>query len=1741
MTARFRALLFDVLAIPFVTVVALAQPKALGPIADFKLVTATAGWVAVGNNLLWTDTAGAAWSNITPPEAKERAIQATYFLNATTGWLLLSPPPTAPSISVEHSGQLHFLKTVNTGQSWSSTVLQLDADDLARYAGVGHVFFADDLHGWVMLRVVSSSNFKLGILLATSDGGITWNKLPPPPIGEPVYFATPTDGWLAGGPNGDALFVTRNGGQSWAKQQLPIPSSLEQPSSLTYTLPRFTSSSDGFVRAAFSYAEREIAVLYQSHDRGATWGLIQSYESEPDTQGWLLRKSTLVADTLILLPRSKPSGLALITRSGVRYRPSGRTGDTPKGEITRVDFADETTGWLLFSDGNCAGFKTGCSQQSSLVITRDGAQTFLDVTPLERSNPDRPSALPQEEGLPKPYTGPLREHDGTSQGYFSSNGTREATSVSQNPGFDKCAADSVANMQTWWASSPYYDTGIYLGGSNRGCAQPNLTANWITQVGGMGWKFMPIWVGPQAPCVTSCSTCGTMSSTVATAASQGTAEADSAANAATALGLASPTIVYYDMESYNATTSCSAAVSAFVNAWVQRTKQRGNLAGVYGSPTNAANDWVSIANPPDAVWIAKWDNRATTLGLTPLPDNLWANNQRIHQYVGGHNETYGTATFNIDNDIENGPVAVVAGSPPPAFTLTNLAPVCDLNPPAAPAVQLNWTASSGATSYDLYRNGAAYSTGLTGTAFYNNANVVAGQTYSYFVRARNASGTTDSNTISVPIPSNICAVSPPPAPILLSPSNGSTGVSLTPTLSWNASSGATSYNVFFGNAAAVNTTGTSYSPGTLVSGTTYFWSVLAINSGGSNSSATWSFTTVQPPPDTQGPNLTISSPSSGSTVTSSTITVSGTASDSGLGNSGISSVTVNGASASGGSASGANTANWSAQVTLNVGSNTITVVAKDGSSNLNPTQQQITITYNPNDTQGPNLTISSPSSGSTVATNTVTVSGTASDSGLGNNGISSVSVNGAAASGGSASGANTANWSAQVTLSLGQNTITVVARDNSSNLNSTQQQITVIYTQPDTQGPSLTISSPNSGSTVTTPTVTVSGTASDSGLGNNGVSSVSVNGAAASGGSASGANTANWSAQVTLSLGQNTITVVARDNSSNLNSTQQQITVIYTPNDTQGPNLTISSPSSGSTVTSSTITVSGTASDSGLGNNGISSVTVNGASASGGSASGANTANWSAQVTLNPGPNTITVIAKDGSPNLNPTQQQITITYTPNDTLAPNLTISSPSPGSTVATSTVTVSGTASDSGLGNNGISSVTVNGASASGGSASGANAANWSSQVALNLGSNTITVVAKDGSPNQNSTTQQITVTRMQVTADGTLNASSVPAAPGGTFSIPLSLTLNAPKTADSITFGVQIVPNGNAPALTGSLGFTSAIPDSPLVNTGGTSNAIAVVWSSISSPVSGTKQLGNITGTLPSGSASGNTYTIQVTGAGASQGNTVYTITPGPAATITVVQNTYKVGDVAPFTSDIAPNFGDGNSNILDLIQVLFAVNNVPGFRPAACSDRFDAMDLYPVDSTSVRGGDGLLDIRDLIRELFRVNNLDPDRPVRPSRGGVCASAASLPAASASLINRQPGSIFQFRDGADGALAFGDPERPGNGEERIPVYLEARHDLARIAITFALGDQWSHLRFVPTPQNTLSLAQNSQVGVVALAWVEGVSLRAGDRLMLGYVIRPEGSLIDLTIYGLSAVGLDDNREVRLDASSAAGMNR
>jgi hypothetical protein len=215
-------------------------------------------------------------------------------------------------------------------------------------------------------------------------------------------------------------------------------------------------------------------------------------------------------------------------------------------------------------------------------------------------------------------------------------------------GFDACSTPSSSTMAAWGAS-PYRAVGVYIGGANVACSQPNLSAAWVAQESAAGWVLLPIYVGLQAPK----NGCGCASIVPAQASAEGTAAADDAINQAEAVGLAPGNPIYDDMESYTRNNSNTTAVLAFLSAWTTELHAHGYTSGVYSSATTGITDLVNQFGTgyvePDQIWDAEWNNQANT-NTAYIPSTEWASHQRLHQYQGGHNVTYGGVTLNIDSD-----------------------------------------------------------------------------------------------------------------------------------------------------------------------------------------------------------------------------------------------------------------------------------------------------------------------------------------------------------------------------------------------------------------------------------------------------------------------------------------------------------------------------------------------------------------------------------------------------------------------------------------------------------------------------------------------------------------------------------------------------------------------------------------------------------------------------------------------------------------------------------------------------------------------------------------------------------------------------------------------------------------------------------------------------------------------------------------------------------------------------------
>lgn len=206
-------------------------------------------------------------------------------------------------------------------------------------------------------------------------------------------------------------------------------------------------------------------------------------------------------------------------------------------------------------------------------------------------------------------------------------------------GFDTCAAPSQAVMRTWLHRSWYRAIGIYIGGADLTCPQPNLTPAWIRTEVQAGWRLIPLYGGPQA-------NLGQLTAPTR----QGQQSAIDAAAQARRLGFAPQTPLYYDMEGFPPVWNAQALV--FMSAWTRELHRLGYRSGVYSSGDSGIADLVRHYRSrayamPDVIYNARWDGKHTTADKHLR--HLWWN-KRIHQFTGKRTQTFGGVTMVVSRD-----------------------------------------------------------------------------------------------------------------------------------------------------------------------------------------------------------------------------------------------------------------------------------------------------------------------------------------------------------------------------------------------------------------------------------------------------------------------------------------------------------------------------------------------------------------------------------------------------------------------------------------------------------------------------------------------------------------------------------------------------------------------------------------------------------------------------------------------------------------------------------------------------------------------------------------------------------------------------------------------------------------------------------------------------------------------------------------------------------------------------------
>jgi fibronectin type 3 domain-containing protein len=257
-----------------------------------------------------------------------------------------------------------------------------------------------------------------------------------------------------------------------------------------------------------------------------------------------------------------------------------------------------------------------------------------------------------------------------------------------------------------------------------------------------------------------------------------------------------------------------------------------------GLSATAANAQVNLSWSAGSGASAYYVKRSTTSGgpytqiaapaATNYTDNNLANGTKYFYVVSAYN-SYGQSSNSAE-------VSATPTAPSPPTAPTGLTAIA-----GNAQVALNWSASSGATSYNVKRStasGGPYTTVSSPTVTnYTNTGLTNGTKYYYVVSAVSAAGESVNSAQVNATPA--APATPPAAPTGLQATGGNAQVSLT----WAASTGATSYHVKrsatsgSGYAQIAAPTAANYTDTTVTNGTAYYYVVSALNAVGESANS----------------------------------------------------------------------------------------------------------------------------------------------------------------------------------------------------------------------------------------------------------------------------------------------------------------------------------------------------------------------------------------------------------------------------------------------------------------------------------------------------------------------------------------------------------------------------------------------------------------------------------------------------------------------------------------------------------------------------------------------------------------------------------------------------------------------------------------------------------------------------------------------------------------------------------------
>ncbi len=294
---------------------------------------------AIGSVVRTTD-GGLHWKDVTPHAPPgQHLVQGVGFVHALTplrAWAVGTMDVLAPDGRQILTPVVFH--TSDGGQTWTSATTSV---------------------GWTMDFVNARNGWLVGgeDVYRSTDGGKTWTKIGSakfPRYPYSITFLNATTGWIVSNTvDGNSLqtylFVTRDGGDTWQQEKLPLPLQLiTDAPNLTAESPKLLSAQEAVLPVRYSTTKDAGVFFWLTDNGGATWTPTTPVSLPGDFSGSAMMPNYRASSFADISHGWVTDGHALyVTSDGGRWwtkrLPSPRFED-PMGEL---DFISPRVGWAI--------------------------------------------------------------------------------------------------------------------------------------------------------------------------------------------------------------------------------------------------------------------------------------------------------------------------------------------------------------------------------------------------------------------------------------------------------------------------------------------------------------------------------------------------------------------------------------------------------------------------------------------------------------------------------------------------------------------------------------------------------------------------------------------------------------------------------------------------------------------------------------------------------------------------------------------------------------------------------------------------------------------------------------------------------------------------------------------------------------------------------------------------------------------------------------------------------------------------------------------------------------------------------------------------------------------------------------------------------------------------------------------------------------------------------------------------